>query len=74
MEAGNSRFVPPFSIALVYAGLGDSRIHLPMVGKGVRNRDVHMVFLTIDPMWDDFRSDPRFQELLQRCRFVLPRK
>lgn len=71
METGKSRFVPPTDIALVYAGLGDRESVLQWLEKGYEARDVHMVFLTIDPMWDDFRSDPRFQGLLQRCRFVL---
>ncbi len=71
METGKSRFVPPSGIALVYAGLGDRESALQWLEKGYEARDVHMVFLTIDPMWDDFRSDPRFQGLLQRCRFVL---
>ena len=71
METGKSRFVPPCGIALVYAGLGDRESALQWLEKGYEARDVHMVFLTIDPMWDDFRSDPRFQGLLQRCRFVL---
>ena len=71
METGKSRFVPPSGIALVYAGLGDRESTFQWLEKGYESRDVHMVFLTIDPMWDDFRSDPRFQGLLQRCHFVL---
>jgi tetratricopeptide (TPR) repeat protein len=74
IEAGKSRFVPPSSIALVYAGLGNRESTFQWLEKGYETRDVHMVFLTIDPMWDDFRSDPRFQELLKRCRFVLPER
>jgi TolB-like protein/DNA-binding winged helix-turn-helix (wHTH) protein/Tfp pilus assembly protein PilF len=71
METGKNRFVPPSGIALVYAGLGDRESTFQWLEKGYETRDVHMVFLTIDPMWDDFRSDPRFQGLLQRCHFVL---
>jgi hypothetical protein len=29
-------------------------------------RDVHMIFLKVDPKWDTFRTNPRFQELLAR--------
>ena len=32
-----------------------------------------MLFLLVDPKWNDLRSDSRFQELLKRCHFVLPR-
>jgi serine/threonine-protein kinase len=71
METGKRRFVSPSAIALVYAGLGDRESTFKWLEKGYETRDVHMVFLPIDPMWDDVRSDPRFQGLLQRCRFVL---
>ena len=74
IEAGKTRFVPPSSIALVYAGLGNRESAFQWLEKGYETRDVHMVFLTIDPMWDDCRSDPRFQELLKRCHFVLSQR
>jgi serine/threonine-protein kinase len=72
VKTGKMRFVPPCAIALVYAGLGDRESALLWLEKGYEARDVHMVFLPIDPMWDDFRSDPTFQDLLKRCGFVVP--
>ena len=33
-------------------------------------RDVHLMYLTTDPKWDPYRSDPRFVALLARCGFV----
>jgi hypothetical protein len=33
-------------------------------------RDVHMIFLTADPKWDEHRQDPRFVALLERCGFA----
>ncbi len=70
IETGKSRFVAPFHIAQVYAGLGDRESALQWLEKGFDARDVHMVFLPVDPKWNDLRSDPRFQDLLKRCRFV----
>ena len=72
VEAGKNRYVPPSYVALVYAGLNNREAALEWLDKGYEARDVHMVFLTIDPKWDDLRSNPRFQELLKRCHFVLP--
>jgi hypothetical protein len=32
-------------------------------------RDVHLIFLTVDPKWDPYRQDPQFEALLVRCGF-----
>ena len=72
LETGKTGYVPPSSVARVYAGLGDRESALQWLDKGYEARDVQMVFLTIDPKWNDLRSNPRFQRLLERCRFVLP--
>jgi len=69
---GKSRFVPPYKIALVYAGLGNRESAVQWLEKAYEARDVALVFLTVDPKWDDLRSDPRFQELLKRCHFGIP--
>jgi TolB-like protein/Flp pilus assembly protein TadD len=70
IQKGQIRFVPPSNIALVYAGLGKHESALEWLDKAYEARDVHLVFLTIDPMWNDLRTHPRFRELLRRCRFV----
>jgi hypothetical protein len=33
-------------------------------------RDIHLVLLRIDPKWDPYRSDPRFESLQVRCGFT----
>ncbi len=33
-------------------------------------RDVHLIFLTMDPKWDPLRTELRFSSLLQRCGFA----
>ena len=33
-------------------------------------RDVHLIFLTVDPKWDPYRRDPRFTGILERCAFM----
>ena len=72
IETGKDRFVPPYNIALVYAGLGNRESAFQWLEKGYEARDVGMLFLLVDPKWNDLRSDSRFQELLKRCHFVLP--
>jgi len=71
MDMGKNRFVPPTNLALVYTGLGNQESALQWLNKGYEARDVGMVFLVVEPKWNELRSDPRFQELLTRCHFVL---
>jgi TolB-like protein/DNA-binding winged helix-turn-helix (wHTH) protein/Flp pilus assembly protein TadD len=63
------RYVPPYSMALVRAGLGDRDAALQWLERAFQVRDVHLVFLVVDPKWDPYRADPRFEALLARCGF-----
>ena len=40
------------------------------LAKAYDARDVHLIYLTVDPKWDLYRPDPRFQALLTRCGFT----
>lgn len=65
-EMPRHRYVPPYNVALVYHGLGDSVEALDWLEKACEENDVHMVFLAVDPKWDTLRNDPRFNSLLGR--------
>ena len=64
------RYVPPFAMALVHAGLGDRDAVFEWLDKASAVRDVHLIFLTVDPKWDAYRTDPRFEAILARCGFM----
>jgi hypothetical protein len=40
------------------------------LAKAYDARDVHLIYLPVDPKWDPYRADPRFQALLTRCGFT----
>ena len=67
------RYVPPVATALVYAGLGDREAMFGALEQAYAARDVHLMYLPVDMKWDPYRTDPRFVDLLARCRFEGPR-
>jgi TolB-like protein/DNA-binding winged helix-turn-helix (wHTH) protein/Flp pilus assembly protein TadD len=67
--ASRQRYIPPYALALVHAGLGDADAAFEWLGRAHAARDVHLMFLTADVKWDRYRSDPRFADLLARCGF-----
>jgi TolB-like protein/DNA-binding winged helix-turn-helix (wHTH) protein/Flp pilus assembly protein TadD len=68
--ASRQRYVPPYALALVHAGLGDADAAFEWLDRAYAVRDVHLMFLTVDVKWDRYRSDPRFGERLARCGFT----
>jgi TolB-like protein/DNA-binding winged helix-turn-helix (wHTH) protein/tetratricopeptide (TPR) repeat protein len=69
-ELATTRYVPPYARALIYAGLGDREAMFEWLDKAVAEQDVHLIFLPVDPKWNRFRADPRFQDVLGRCAFA----
>lgn len=69
-QTATTRYVPPYASALVYAGMGEREAAFQWLDKAFAARDVNLIFLPVDPKWDPFRTDPRFQALLRRCGFA----
>jgi tetratricopeptide (TPR) repeat protein len=70
LSRSRETYVPPYAIALVYAGLGEQEAVFTWLEKAFAARDTHLIFLPVDSKWDRYRSDRRFQTLLSRCGFV----
>lgn len=68
-SAADHRYVPPYAVALVHAGLGERDEVFEWLDRGYAARDVHLMFLPVDPKWDDYRQDARFVALLSRCGY-----
>lgn len=64
------KYVPPYAMALVHAGLDQRDSAFEWLDRAIEARDVHLVWLTQDSKWDPFRDDPRFRGLLERCNFM----
>jgi DNA-binding winged helix-turn-helix (wHTH) protein/tetratricopeptide (TPR) repeat protein len=70
LAIARERYVPPYAMAMVHAGLGQFELALQWLERCYDARDVHLIFLTMDPKWDALRSEPRFSNLLTRCGFI----
>jgi serine/threonine protein kinase/tetratricopeptide (TPR) repeat protein len=58
--------VPLYSVAIVYAALGDKDRAFAQLEQAWAQRTQYLDFLKVDPELDSLRSDPRFQDLLRR--------
>jgi TolB-like protein len=63
------RYVPPYALALVHVGLNEEEKAIEWLEKAVNVRDVHLIYVPLDPKWDALRGHERFQQVLQRCGF-----
>jgi eukaryotic-like serine/threonine-protein kinase len=68
LKLSKERYVSPYNIALIYNGLGERDEALTWLERGYDQRDVRMMFLKVEPKWNNLRSDQRFQDLLRRVR------
>ena len=68
--AARERYVPPYAVALVHAGLGERDAVFESLDRAYAARDVHLIFLPVDAKWDEYRQDSRFVALLSRCGFA----
>jgi DNA-binding winged helix-turn-helix (wHTH) protein/tetratricopeptide (TPR) repeat protein len=66
IDLSAQRYVPPYNVAIVHAGLGDEDQALDWLGKAFKDRNTQMAFLKIEPRWDEYRTDPRFVALIER--------
>jgi eukaryotic-like serine/threonine-protein kinase len=70
LKLSKERYVPPYNIAMIYNGLGKRDETLAWLERGYREREPRMVFLKVEPKWNNLRDDPRFQDLLRRVGFT----
>ncbi|MEP7147524.1 MAG: winged helix-turn-helix domain-containing protein [Acidobacteriota bacterium] len=62
-------YVSPASIAVIYSGLGDKDRAFEYLEKAYERRDMLLVLLKVEPMFDRLRDDERFANLIGRVGF-----
>jgi serine/threonine protein kinase/Tfp pilus assembly protein PilF len=68
-ERSKREFVPSFSIATIYTGLGMKEEALQYLMKSYDEGSYYLIHLKVEPLLDPLRSDPRFVSVLQRVGF-----
>jgi len=66
LEQSKKRYVSPFYVSVVYAGLHENEKAMNWLEKAYEDRSNAIIFLKVDPDFDGLRSNPRFQALLRR--------
>jgi serine/threonine-protein kinase len=68
-EMSSVGYVDPLASALVQVALGNSDAALECLGKSLAERSPAALLLNVDPLFDEIRSDPRFQDLISSLKF-----
>src|SRR5262249_61902870 len=64
------RYIPQTAIAAVQTRLGRNEQALDALAKAVEEKDVGLVELKVEPVFEPLRSDSKFSDLLRRVGFA----
>jgi len=67
-EQARTRYISPYDIAVIYAGLGDRAAALAKLQEAYEDRSAWMVFIGVDPRLDALREEPEFAALAARLQ------
>jgi serine/threonine-protein kinase len=66
LEREKSGYVDQYNLALLHARLGEKEQALARLQRLAEDRNVGVAWLKVDPLWDSYRTDPRFVALVRR--------
>ncbi|HEX6159511.1 MAG TPA: protein kinase [Thermoanaerobaculia bacterium] len=65
-EQAKTRYISPYDIAVIHAGLGERTVALEQLRLAYDDRSAWMVFVDVDPRLDPLRREPAFAELVAK--------
>jgi TolB-like protein/Flp pilus assembly protein TadD len=68
LQKPDGGYVSPYNFALVYAALGDKTRMYDWLDQAMKVHAAACVMLNVEPAFQPWRSEPRFQELVARTR------
>jgi hypothetical protein len=72
LQMSSHQYVSPYSIALVYVGLGDKDQAFQWLDKAYDERSVRLINIAVHPRFVPLRSDPTFVALVRRIGLPMP--
>jgi tetratricopeptide (TPR) repeat protein len=60
----------PAQTAIIYTKLGDKARAIELLERAYDESDFFLTFIKVEPMYDDLRAEPRFQDLLRRMKLT----
>jgi len=67
-ELQGQRYVSPYTVAAIHAGLGDQDQAFNWLETAVEERDIWLMNLKVDPVFAKLRSQKKFTDILARIR------
>ena len=64
----SQRYVSPYTVAAIYAGLGDNEQAFKWLDRAVEERDIWLMNLKVDPVFAKLRTQRQFTDTLARIR------
>ncbi|PYV98458.1 MAG: hypothetical protein DMG89_11075 [Acidobacteria bacterium] len=68
-EVSRRGYVSPYNLAQIHARLGEKEQALSVLEQAYTERDSKLSFVKVDPVFDEIRSDARFQQVLKQLSF-----
>lgn len=66
LERQKQKYVSPYTVAAIYAGLGEKDQAFKWLEKAYNERDIWLMNLRVDPVFKGLRSEQRFTDLIRR--------
>jgi serine/threonine protein kinase/Tfp pilus assembly protein PilF len=66
-------YVTPWQVATLYTRAGKNSEALEWLEKAYQAHDQNMPYISVDPIFDNLRNEPRFQDLMRRMKFPVTR-
>jgi tetratricopeptide (TPR) repeat protein len=63
LNTARTRYISPYDIAVIHAGLGDNAEAIQHLQAAHADRSPWMVFVPVDPRLDGLRNEPAFAEI-----------